>query len=319
MKRSVASATTRRVFFAMVSLAHSAATLANEEIQFLAEHAVESAMDSVYMSLPWPSAPLAPDRWHPSVDLASTHTSTDFMDMDGSVVTLAFARGVNARWGYELMATHGAFEISGGDGQAPLTQKFLVTVPLDLPSSAAFTATRGAQRHYAIGAAAVHGLGATQAAHSAQLVTGLLMERVHISDFAMDYRLLDGADAGSSGTLQYEDVATFVTPFVSWQQTRAIAPHWTWMPRAMFVFPLPEHELDVRLTGPQFDVSTPPDGPTMELGDPFIVLGLAFGHRPSGLEIDIGGLLYFPAAESVSHHGVDDAQVLHIAWRRPMR
>ena len=318
MKRSAESTTARRVFFAMVSLAHSAATLANEDIQFLVEHAIESSMDSVYMSLPWPSESLAPDRWHPSVDLASTHTSADFMDMDGSVITVAFAHGVNARWGYELIATHGAFEISGGDGQAPLTQKFLGPVPLELPSSADFTATRGAQRQYAIGAAAVHGLSAADAARSAQLVTGLLLERVHISDFAMDYRLLDGADAGASGTLQYDDVATFVTPFVSWQQTRTIAPLWTWVPRAMFVLPLPEHELDARLTGPHFDLATPHDGPTMQVGDAFIVLGLAFGHRPSGLEIDIGGLLYFPAAESASHHGVDDARVLHIAWRRPI-
>jgi hypothetical protein len=253
------------------------------------------------------------------VDLAAAQTSTDFMDMNGSIVTVAFARGVNARWGYELMATYGAFEISGGDGQAPLTHQFLGTVPLDLPSSAAFTATRGTQRQFAIGGAAVHELSGADAARSAQLVTGLLVERVQITDFAMDYRLVDGGNAGSSGTLQYDSGATFLTPFVSWQQTRTIAPHWTWVPRAMFVLPLPAHDLDARLTGPNFDLSTPPDGPTMQIGDGFLVLGLAFGHRPSGLEIDIGGLLYFPAAESASHPGVHDAQVLHIAWRRPIR
>jgi len=296
MKRSSESATARRVFLVVVSLAHSAATLANEDIQFLVEHAVESAIDSVHMSLPWPSGSLAPGRWQPSVDLASAQTSTDFMDMTGSVATVAFTRGVNARWGYELMATQGAFEISGGDGRAPLTQKFLGTVPLDLPQSADFTATRGTQRHLAIGGAAVHELSGADAVRSAQLVTGLLVERVQITDFAMDYRLVDGANAGSTGTLQYDSGATFLTPFVSWQQTRTLAPHWTWVPRAMFILPLPPHELDARLTGPNFDLSTPHDGPTMEVGDAFLVLGLAFGHRRTGLEIDVGGLLYFPAA-----------------------
>ena len=150
-------------------------------------------MDSVHVSLPWPSESLAPGRWQPSVVLASAQTSTDFMDMNGSVVTVALARGVNARWGYQLMATYGAFEISGGDGRAPLTQKFLGTVPLDLPQSADFTATRGTQRHLALGGAAVHGLSGGDAARSAQLVTGLLVERVRVTDFAMNYRLVDGA------------------------------------------------------------------------------------------------------------------------------
>ncbi|HUQ51823.1 MAG TPA: hypothetical protein VM692_06345, partial [Gammaproteobacteria bacterium] len=51
------------------------------------------------------------------------------------------------------------------------------------------------------------------------------------------------------------------------------------------------------------------------IGDAFVVVGLALRHQPSGLEIDLGGPVYFPAAETASHHGVDGARVLHVAWR----
>jgi len=135
----------------------------------------------------------------------------------------------------------------------------------------------------------------------------------------MDYRLLDGADAGASGTLEYDSRAGFVTPFVAWQQTRALSPRWTWSPRAMLVVPLPPHDLAARLTGPGFDSSTPRDGRAVPIGDGFVVLGLAFSHRPSGLEIDVGGVLYYAVAESASHPGVDGARILHIAWRPASR
>ena len=76
-----------------------------------------------------------------------------------------------------------------------------------------------------------------------------------------------------------------------------------------------EADFDARLTGPGFDVATPGEGHALAFGDPFIALSLAFAHRPSGLELDLGGSLTFPAAERVSHAGVDRAFVVHLAWR----
>jgi hypothetical protein len=42
---------------------------------------------------------------------------------------------------------------------------------------------------------------------------------------------------------------------------------------------------------------------------------LALRHRPSGLEIDLGGMLFFAVAEHMSHPGVDRAVLTHVAWR----
>ena len=310
---------TRRILILVVAFARTAATLADEDIHFLAEHAVESGMDAVYMALPWPAGNLDEDASQASVDLAAARTTTEFMRLDGTAVAVSAARSVTARWGYEVLGSYGRFSFSGGDGRVRLSSRFLGAVPLDLPQFAALSAVHGTQAQLSLGAAVVHEREEGDSVYSSQLIAGLLLERVEVARFGMDYRLMGGVDVGAAGTLEYDSRAAFVTPFMAWQQTRNLAPRWTWSPRAMLVVPLPPRALDARITAPQVDLATPPAGPAIRIGDGFVVLGLAFRHRPSGLEIDIGGRPYFAAAESASHHGVDGARILHIAWRRATR
>ncbi len=306
---------TGRILVLMSLLVCTTALLAAEDVHFLAEHSVESGMDAGYMALPWPAGRLAPGEWQPSVDLGAARTTTEFMRLEGNSVAVAAARGIGPRWGYQLMASYGGFRLTGDDGRVPLSSRFLGDVPLDLPQLAEFTAVRGTQRQLSVGAAVVHERHEADSAYSAQLLAGFLLERVEITQLRMDYRLVGGADTGASGTLGYASRASFFTPFVGWQQTRELGGRWTWSPRAMLVAPVPPRRLDVRLTGPQFAAATPAGSKPIEIGDPFVVLGLALRHRPSGLEIDIGGPVYYPEGEGVSHQGVDRARVLHIAWR----
>lgn len=303
----------------LLTLWHAAVAFPEEDIHFLSEHAVESGMDAAYMSLPWPAGRLAPGTWRPSVDLATAQTTTDFMRLKGRVVSVSAAHGVSAHWGYQVLASYASMKISGDDGRAPLSSGFLGEVPLDLPQLADFSVPRGSQSHISAGAAAIHERRGTDSAYSSQLIAGLLLERVEITPFRMNYRLASGPDTGASGTLEYRSRASFVTPFVGWQQTRPLSSRWTWSPRAMLVLPLPSRDLDARLTGPGFDVSTPRESPAVPIGDGFFVLGLALRHQPSGLEIDLGGRLYYATGESASHPGVADARALHVAWRPASR
>jgi hypothetical protein len=89
---------------------------------------------------------------------------------------------------------------------------------------------------------------------------------------------------------------------------------WSWSLRAMAVMPLPAADFGGRLTGPGFDLSAPHGG-SQRIGDAFGTAGLAFAYLPLGLEIDLGGMLYFSVAEGVSHPGVGNALLLHVAWR----
>src|SRR5262245_26743730 len=275
------------------------------DIHYLAEHVPESGMDAHYQTLPWPEVPLEQDRWVPSVHLSTARTTTDFIDLDGPMVAFAATRGVAPGRGYELVGFYSSMNISGGSDRLTLAPKS-PSVPLDLPQPADFSNPRGTYQHYGVGAALVRDRG-----HSAQLVAGLLLESVDATDFKMDYTMA-GVNAGISGVIDYSHRATFLTPFVGWQRTNRLSQHWSWTPRAQFLYPLPLGDMDVRLTGPGFDVTA--EDP-IDVGDPYVAAGLALSHAPSGFEIDLGSMLFFPLAEHVSHPGVDQAFLLHVAWR----
>jgi hypothetical protein len=285
----------------------------DHDIHFLSEHVPESAMDAHYLSLPWPAGRLERGAWQPSVDFSIASTSTEFIDIDGPMIAFAAGRGVTRTSGFEVLGFYSNMDVSGSGGLSSLSPSFFHDVPLDLPAEADFTNPRGTLRHFGVGAAYVRERG--RANHSAQVIWGGLLERAELSGFQLDYRLVSGADAGATGLLDHSSSATFISPFVGWQQTRTIGTSWSWSPRALIVHPLPPGDLDARLTGPGFDLATPGDGDPLEFGDPFITLSLAFAHLPSGFELDLGGTLFFRAAEHVSHAAVDRAFVVHLAWR----
>jgi hypothetical protein len=297
----------------LLALSDRPATGSEHDIHFLSEHAPESAMDAHYLSLPWPAGRLEPGAWQPSVDFSIAGTRTDFIDIDGPMMAFAAARGVTRTSGWEVLGFYSDMDVSGSSGLSSLSPSFLHNVPLDLPAKAEFASPRGTFRHFGAGTAYVRERG--RASRSAQIIWGGLIERAELSGFEFDYRLVSGADAGAAGLLNHSSSATFISPFVGWQQTRALGTRWSWSPRALIVHPLPPGDFDARLIGPGFDLATPGDGHPLEFGDPFITLSLAFAHLPSGLELDLGGSLLFPAAEHVSHAGVDRAFVVHLAWR----
>jgi hypothetical protein len=314
------SAHTRIAAIAATMACACAATRAraDEDIHFLAEHAVESGMDDRYMALPWPSRSVGAHTWQSSVDVASATTTTHFVRLDGSLVSAAAAHGITPRWGYEIMGSFGRLRLSGSLGGERLTQGYLSAVPLDLPAQANFTGTRGTETLEAAGVAAIHELAPPDSSVSAQLVFGFLLERVDVDGFEMNYRLASGADSGATGALGYDAHASFVTPFVGWQQTRPISAHWSWSPRALFLDPRPPRALTTRIAGRDFVLSTAGES-SIPIGDGFATAGLAFAHRPSGLEIDVGGLLYYAVGESATHPGVTHARILHVAWRHAWR
>ncbi|HET8696282.1 MAG TPA: hypothetical protein VFO94_02275, partial [Gammaproteobacteria bacterium] len=293
---------TRACWAAALALAAcSAAADSAYDIHFLAEHVAESGMDAHYQSLPWPAGRLTPGQWQTSLDASNARTRTDFIELEGSMLAFAVATGATERWGYEILGFDSTMRISGSGGRAALGG-FIPGTPLDVPALAEYSSARGAERQYGVGAAAVLA-GRARALSSAQLVFGALLERTDVTGFELDYRLVEGADAGVGGVLDHSSSATFLTPFVGWEQTRPLAPRWDWSPRALFAMPLPPADFDARLTGPGFDVSTRPYGSVVKFGDPFATFGLALLHRPSGFEIDVGGMLFYGVAEHVSHPG----------------
>jgi hypothetical protein len=293
---------------------HAAPADTTHDIGFLAEHVLESGMDAHYAALPWPGGPLDEGVRRLSVDLSAAETETAFIGLGGTMVAVASMFGGGSRWNYEAMAFYSDMTVSGGSGLAPLSASAL-SVPLDLPALAEFTNPRGMLRDFAVGGAFVRGRPSGGALFG-QFVAGAMLERVDMRGFALDYRIVEGPNAGDAGVVDFSSRATFLTPFVSWQQMRRLGARWRWSPRALLAWPVPPGDFDMRMTGPGFDVSTAQSGAQARIGDPFAMGGLALVHARSGLEIDLGATVLFPAFEKVSHPGVTEAWIVHVAWRQ---
>ena len=301
-----------------LTLESASALAADQDIWYLGEHVPESAMDARYTALTWPGAGLEARDWQQVVDVAAAHTRTQFVGLEGSLLSLAAVHGVSPRFGFEALGFYDAFDIADGNGTAALSAGRLAGVPIDIEEPADFTAAHGTVRHYGVGAAAI--FSRADDGRSSQFIVGALLERFDVVDLGLDYRVAAGRDTGAVGSVDFDSRASFVTPFVAWQRTRELSRSWSWSPRAMLTLAIPPGDLESRITGPGFVVASPVDGQAIPVGDPFIALGLAFEHRPSGIEIDLGGMLFFAlAGERLSHPGVDNARVLHVAWQHRRR
>jgi hypothetical protein len=144
---------------------------------------------------------------------------------------------------------------------------------------------------------------------------GVLADRLELKEYRMDYRLLSGASAGTQGTLDYSSSATYATPFVGFQYSTPLGSSFALTPRFVVGAPFPPADLDVRLTGPGFDLSTARgDGKPGRIGDSYLGVSAGLVHLRSGLEIDLGGTLFYPVFEKLSHPGIDRAYTLQLAW-----
>ncbi|HKV08637.1 MAG TPA: hypothetical protein VJ725_10895 [Thermoanaerobaculia bacterium] len=288
----------------------------HEDVHFLAEHLPESGMDARFLSLPGPGEPLAAGRWQTVVEAGYAATSAGFFDLEGPLVAAAGIYGLSERWGIEGLAFYDALKVSGGEGREVLRAPFAPGVPLDLPEYARFSNPRGDYLHWGIGAAAVRELSPAGSAKRWTLMAGLLWDRLEMDGFAADYRIEGGESAGVSGVLDHSLTADFWTPFVGLQQTRPWGPRFALVPRAVAGAPLPPRDFPGRITGPGFDRSSEdPGGNPGKIGDAFVGLGLGLRDRRTGLEVDLGGTLYFWGFEKLTHPGVDRALLIQLSWR----
>lgn len=290
----------------------------HEDVHFKAEHVPESALDARFFAFPWLGERLQPGEWQSTVAVGFSKSEISFFTIDGPLVALAAGRGVGERWGMEGLLFYDSMRVSGGPGEDVLRGQGLAGVPLDLPERAAFTNPRGDYRHWGLGGALVWEASPVGARRRWTVKAGLLFDRVEIDGFQVDYRLLGGADAGSRGVLDHSSQADFATPFLGVQWSIPLGASWVFAPRFVAAAQLPPGDFDLRLTGPGFDLGTARSGGRPgELGDGSLALTAVLIHRPSGLEIDVGGPLFFPLLEGWTRPGVDGGLVVQVSWHLP--
>ena len=301
---------------AAVLAAAGAPAGAAEDIEYVAEHLAEVPMDNRFATLPiWGGAQEAGKTWAFTGQAGMAKTATGELEASGPMLSFGADHALGARWSVGGFAFYDRLDLSGNDDRRPLQTSFTNETPFARPVMAQFDNLNGTFDHVGVGFDAaltteVRWLGKTRA------VGGLIWQRVELSDYRLDYRLLEGPDAGLEGQIDFDATYEHLTPFFGFELPRKGA-RWETSMHALAAWPNPRRGVAGHITGPGFDLAgdTESAGHGAHFGDPSITLGYDVTYLPAHLTVDVGTVVTQALVEPVVHKGIDTNWVLSAEWR----
>jgi hypothetical protein len=124
-----------------------------EDVNFAAEHLLESDMDARYSALPLAGGQPKRGAWQPTVMLSAVDTGAGLYRLRGPSFGVGLARGVSQHWSLQVLGFFERSVIGGDDRNDLLRPEFSRDIPLDLPERADFEGARGDVKHWAAGLA----------------------------------------------------------------------------------------------------------------------------------------------------------------------
>jgi len=302
------------LFVAVLACGSPSARAEVEDLEFVAEHLGEVAMDNRYAALPiWPSESTA--AWRHTAQAGYSETRTGELELAGPTLSFALHHEVREGWSLTGFVFYDDLSFSGRNEHRPLDVKFVNDVPLALPADAVFADLGGSARDFGAG------IGVDRTMRSGFLagwrwVAGALWQRLELENFSTPYVLLSGRSAGASGVIDYSTTYDFVCPYVGLSRPISFG-HWAIEPRALAVMPLPRQGVQGHITGPGFDLSGNTDeaGHGKHYGDPWLALGMAVRYVPWNLDVDLGSVVSQALLEPAIHKGVDRNLALSFSWQ----
>lgn len=295
-----------------VLLLMASAHAATEDMDFVAEHLPEAAMDSRLLSLPLDFADNLPrDEWSADLGALAQRIESGNVRLAGPGVGLGLRRQISQSWAVVGAAFFDHLAFSGDTEERPVAPIFSTSFPVSLPADAVLGNQRGDVNQYGVGLAMRY----QPEGQPYALTFGTVRQSVKLDGYRVDYRLIDGPSAGTSGTLDYSTDYSFWLPFATfeWRITRA---EWQFSPRFSAGVPVPHRGWRGRITGPGFDVAGDTDaiGRGKHMGDPFAGFGFGITYAPWNLTMDAGASLNQLLLEPRIHDGVDRAWLLNFDW-----
>jgi len=288
---------------------------ATESIEFVAEHLPEIAMDNRFASLPlWNVCDSEADDescFGFNVGYARSHSGT--LAIDGPMLSLSVMRPVGADFRLTGFVFLDDLALSGGTEHRPLEVLF-THPPLNLPAASEFTGLDGKARDVGLGVA-LNGSAHLRWLPWFEWSAGVMWQRFKLSDYRFEYLILEGPDAGTSGTLDYSSTYSHLSPFfgAAWPRIRG---QWHYAPHVQFALPLPRRGIAGQITGPGFDLTgnTEDNGYGKHFGDPSVTIGFNVTYQPWDLTVDVGSTITQALLESRIHEGVKQNLMLSAYW-----
>jgi len=288
---------------------------AEHDIAYVAEHLPEAAMDNRYATIPvWAGMLQRSDERTLTVQGAFASTQVSTLSLDGPLLSAGFRRSLGNRWQVGAFAFYDRLAFDSGRELRPLETPFAPRIPIEQRSAAVFTGLDGMTEDTGAGVYAAWN-GETRLLGQHRWVSGVLVQRVELRDYRFDYTVLDGPQAGTSGSIDFDATYDFATPFVGFELPRDVG-RWTIAVHALAALPLPRQGVSGHITGPGFDLTgdTAEAGAGKHFGDLSVTLGLTFTYRPARLSIDLGTLVSQQLLEPVIHKGIDRNLMLSFFW-----
>ena len=303
------------MFVAVLVLLASGACQAKHDLEYVAEHLPEVAMDNRYATLPlWGAAFGATPAWGGALQGAYSRTQVGSLAIDGPLLAAALQRTLSDDWSLSAFGFYDRLALTGSREARPLQTLFAPSTPLQRPVDAEFTGLDGTARNFGAGAAvAWRRDGGWLRAH--RWIAGVLWQRVELHNYEFNYRILAGSQAGTTGRIDFDADYAHVAPFLGLEVPRDFG-NWTLTAHALLAYPLPRRGVAGHITGPGFDIAgdTERADNGKHFGDPSVTLGLNVQYRPAHLSVDLGSLLSQALIEPVTHPGVDRNLLVSITW-----
>jgi hypothetical protein len=281
---------------------------AKEDIEFVAEHLPEVAMDNRYATLPVWNAAQPHDGWTIATQAALSQTRAGNLDIGGPLLSVAATRALSRRWTGTVFAFADVLNLSGSNELRPLQTLFAPSTPIARPVDARFDGLDGRMQHY----------GAGIAVGTSRWIGGVLLEQVSLRDYRWNFEILAGDAAGTRGRIDFDTDYRHVTPFfgLQWVHERG---NWTFAPHGLIALPLPRRGFVGHIETAQFDLhgDSASAGNGKHFGDPSVTLGLDVTYRPARLTFDVGTALSQALLEPRIHKGVESDWVLSFRWQLP--
>ena len=302
--------------FLVCLLVCGARAYAKDDIEFIAEHLPESAMDNRYATLPvWTAGASQPDAgWTFAAQGSLSRASSAGLEIGGPMLSAAASRALSTHWTLTAFGFGDVQSLSGGDERA-LQTLFAPSTPIERPVAARFEGLDGSANHYGAGLAfSTASDGGWLGSH--RWVAGLLVEEIQLRDYAWNFTILAGPAAGTTGRIDFDHDYRHITPFAGLQIVRERGD-WIFSPHALLAVPLPRRGWVGHIETAQFDIhgDTADVGNGKHFGDPSVTLGFDITYRPAHLSFDLGTALSQGLLEPIVHKGIDRNWVLSVRWQ----
>jgi hypothetical protein len=300
--------------FALTTALLAPAAWATESLEFVQEHLPEIAMDNRYASLPlWNACVDDEETYCYGVNAGYARTHSGTLSIDGPMLSLSMAWPIKEDLRLTGFVFFDDFILAGGVEQRPLEVLF-ANPPLTMPADAEFTGLDGTARDVGLGVA-LNGVADWSWLPRMEWSAGLMWQRFALNDYRFDYRITEGPDAGTTGTVDYSATYAHISPFFGAAWPRARGP-WQYSPHVQFALPLPRRGVEGRITGPGFDLTgnTADNGQGKHFGDPSVTIGFNVTYEPWDLTLDLGSTVTQALLEPMIHEGVKHNLMLSAYW-----